>query len=384
MRTSLFHKGCFKQQHQQLLYKQCSNSIIKRNKSRHPFLRVYAYEVQKSEGLLSREEKDIKRRILITVDDSEDSELAVKWSTGHVYREGDQFHVMHVIPCITDQPVYRWPDNSGLGSNESITEIKQQQQEKISKRFKQILIDHNIPYEFDIVVENLADRNMPIGKVICQMAEKLNAVVVMASHGQSGMAEFLLGSVSNYVKHNCNQPFLLLHNTHLEQCDADNPCYTDRAVVVAVSDSEIAEKACKFAVDELYKDGDTFHLLHVVPQIPLEAVYSTGIDGLMYNMPPEERDMEETVSDIKEYINNRFEKYLISKNVPYKIHVAYEPAMETKKSVGEMICKDAVDLGARMLVLGAHTNKSAVADIAFGSVSSYCTHNAEVPLVILH
>eukprot|EP01024_Parvocaulis_polyphysoides_P037351 TRINITY_DN33281_c0_g3_i1.p1 TRINITY_DN33281_c0_g3~~TRINITY_DN33281_c0_g3_i1.p1 ORF type:complete len:119 (-),score=4.20 TRINITY_DN33281_c0_g3_i1:74-430(-) len=107
MRTSLFHKGCFKQQHQQLLYKQCSNSI-KRNKSRHPFLRVYAYEVQKSEGLLSREEKDIKRRILITVDDSEDSELAVKWSTGHVYREGDQFHVMHVIPCITDQPVYRW------------------------------------------------------------------------------------------------------------------------------------------------------------------------------------------------------------------------------------------------------------------------------------
>jgi hypothetical protein len=41
-----------------------------------------------------------------------------------------------------------------------------------------------------------------------------------------------------------------------------------RSILLPVDDSEESERACAWAVQHLYRPGDTFHLLRVVPSLP--------------------------------------------------------------------------------------------------------------------
>lgn len=50
------------------------------------------------------------------------------------------------------------------------------------------------------------------GSIVCKRAEQLNAAaVVMAKHNKGAMAEFFIGSVSNYCTHHSKAPVLIMH-----------------------------------------------------------------------------------------------------------------------------------------------------------------------------
>lgn len=50
-----------------------------------------------------------------------------------------------------------------------------------------------------------------MGHVLCKKADELDAVmVVMASHNKGRMAEFFLGSVTNYVTHHSKRPVVIV------------------------------------------------------------------------------------------------------------------------------------------------------------------------------
>jgi nucleotide-binding universal stress UspA family protein len=49
------------------------------------------------------------RRILISVDNSEASEAAVKWTMENLYHEGDEVHLIHVIPRLQLAATYGAP-----------------------------------------------------------------------------------------------------------------------------------------------------------------------------------------------------------------------------------------------------------------------------------
>eukprot|EP01025_Chloroclados_australasicus_P064976 TRINITY_DN877_c0_g1_i1.p1 TRINITY_DN877_c0_g1~~TRINITY_DN877_c0_g1_i1.p1 ORF type:complete len:386 (-),score=40.68 TRINITY_DN877_c0_g1_i1:340-1497(-) len=367
-----------------------SRGQIYRSKAR-PQLRlsVKAQQVQEKGGL-SDTESDYKRRIIVAVDDSEDSELACRWAVNQMYMEGDKFHIMHVVPKISQRPVYHWPDKSFLQiplTDELSRQMEEMQESKISSRFSSICEKTGVPYELDIIVEEPElTRKIPIGEVICNAARKIDAAaVVMGSHGKAALSEWFIGSVSNYVKHHATKPVMLLHNTHLEKCDAsEEPCNVDRSIVVAVNDSPLAERALLFAINNLYRQGDVFHLLHVIPQVPIENAYLIGIDGVIFNMTPTDRKLDEDNGEIKEYISRRFVGHLDAKNIPYEIDIIPERAWTSKEVVGEVICKKSADLEARMIVMGAPTKKSPMADFFMGSISSYCSHHSQVPVAVLH
>lgn len=50
-----------------------------------------------------------------------------------------------------------------------------------------------------------------VGHVLCKKADELDAVaIVMASHNKGRMAEFFLGSVTNYCTHHSHRPVVIV------------------------------------------------------------------------------------------------------------------------------------------------------------------------------
>lgn len=50
-----------------------------------------------------------------------------------------------------------------------------------------------------------------VGHVLCKKADELEAVaIVMASHNKGRMAEFFLGSVTNYCTHHSHRPVVIV------------------------------------------------------------------------------------------------------------------------------------------------------------------------------
>ena len=48
---------------------------------------------------------------------------------------------------------------------------------------------------------------------ICEFAQTVNAdLIVIGSHGRSGLSELFLGSVSNYVSHHVSSAVLIVHH----------------------------------------------------------------------------------------------------------------------------------------------------------------------------
>ena len=69
-----------------------------------------------------------------------------------------------------------------------------------------MLVAVQIPHQVEISKFSLTDDNDSIGSIICKRAEQINAVaVVLAKHNKGRIAEFFVGSVTNYCESNLNK-----------------------------------------------------------------------------------------------------------------------------------------------------------------------------------
>lgn len=69
-----------------------------------------------------------------------------------------------------------------------------------------------VPFQADIIKENLHRGEQSVANRICDMAARLDAnAVVMASHRIGKLSEFILGSIAMQCVHNCSAPVIVLH-----------------------------------------------------------------------------------------------------------------------------------------------------------------------------
>ncbi len=67
-----------------------------------------------------------------------------------------------------------------------------------------------LSYQLEVV--KYAADNDSIGSIVCKRAEQLMAtVVVLAKHNKGAIAEFFVGSVTNYCTKHCKSPVLVMH-----------------------------------------------------------------------------------------------------------------------------------------------------------------------------
>ncbi|GMH39939.1 hypothetical protein BSKO_07843 [Bryopsis sp. KO-2023] len=150
----------------------------------------------------------------------------------------------------------------------------------------------------------------------------------------------------------------------------------NRSLVVAVDDTDDSVRALEWTVNNVYRGGDSLHLLHVVPFIHRRTVPSA-----VYYTPPVDPGLQEQLTETAEVvINERFTPVLTDLGVGCKVDIISEGSNET---IAEAVCDGAVGLGASMVVVAAHKRHWLASWLA-GSKSTEVAKKAPIPVIVFH
>lgn len=152
-----------------------------------------------------------------------------------------------------------------------------------------------------------------------------------------------------------------------------------RNILVGIDESEASERACDWAVTNLYREGDELHLFHVIPPGQY-MVLSTdlGVEGVIQDDEETQRKVEQHAQELME---KKFASKLREKHIPFKVEIV--KFATDNESIGSIICKRADQLNAVVVVLAKH-NRGRVKEFFVGSVASYCTHHCKSPVLVMH
>lgn len=153
---------------------------------------------------------------------------------------------------------------------------------------------------------------------------------------------------------------------------ADSP--GTRALLIPVDDTNESEHACSWAASNIYRKGDTIHLLHVVPEPSMIHVWPG-----MY-VPPDDDAEKEEVDDAVRMIRKRFTNHLKSSKIPCQVHVAV--AGTETDHLAKLINEKAEELDAACVIMASH-GKSSFQELWTGSTSTNTTHTSSRPICII-
>ncbi|XP_030957778.1 universal stress protein PHOS32-like [Quercus lobata] len=149
-----------------------------------------------------------ERKILVAVDQGEESMHALSWCLKNVISENskDTLVLLYVKPpravfSALDGTGYLFSADMMVAMDKYSNDVAEFVVEKAKKMCKDL---------HDVKVETKIEHGDP-RDVICQMTEKLGAaVLVMGSHGYGLIKRALLGSVSNHCAQNVKCPVLIV------------------------------------------------------------------------------------------------------------------------------------------------------------------------------
>eukprot|EP00892_Ulva_mutabilis_P010199 jgi/Ulvmu1/7551/UM037_0095.1 len=333
-------------------------------------------------------QSNAKRQLILAVDNSKDSQYAVDWTLANFYRNGDKLHVVH---CLPGQPVDVL-SVTGMGVPVERLPYKQEQKVQLDQARKTLaemysdrMAQAEVDYEFNVVCEEGAAFGAGIGDNIVSMAAEVDATaVVVSSHRKSMLAEFMMGSISNFLVHQCEKPVIVLHAPRLEASMQHLKTTDTRNIVLAVDTSARSEKMADWTIQNVTRPGDHVHALHVIPAIPSTPVYQVYAEGMVSVLPgPSDEDVEAHRARLHADLETRLNALLPADgSVKMSVHVIEEDAVNPMESVGSAICHKAEELNAAALVcMSGH--KGPIQELFMGSVSSYLSHKSETPVLVL-
>lgn len=198
--------------------------------------------------------------------------------------------------------------------------------------------------------------------VIYETASSTRAnLIVMSTHGRSGLGRWLYGSVAEEVLRRVPVPMLLVSAVCRQTWAEDRPSQ----VLVPLDGSDEAEKALSPARDLALTLGSELLLLSVVEPI---AVYPY-------------RHLE-AIGDLAEIQEAEAEQYL--GQVATKLRTADGVAVSTRITHGEaaaQICAVAREVDAAAIAMFTH-GRSGLARVLLGSVATRTLHQSTVPVLI--
>lgn len=83
---------------------------------------------------------------------------------------------------------------------------------------------------------------------------------------------------------------------------------SDRVILIAVDDSEDSRKAFAWALENVYREGDCLHLVHVVPRLAFAAQY--GVPPVDFVPAADNSGYESAVQRAEQFIIDRFVREL--------------------------------------------------------------------------
>lgn len=155
-------------------------------------------------------------KILVAVDRSATSRQAFEAALSLAKPTGSSLVLLHILSLDDEEsphvPILFGKDFYASGASHSVIQIYEklwQAYEERGRALLQSLVDEAIAH--GIATEFTQGIGSP-GSIICEFAHRTGVdLIVMGRHGYSGLNEWLLGSVSNYVLHHAPCSVLIIH-----------------------------------------------------------------------------------------------------------------------------------------------------------------------------
>ncbi|WIA16917.1 hypothetical protein OEZ85_013843 [Tetradesmus obliquus] len=163
------------------------------------------------------------RHIVVAVDDSDEGSWSVGWVVQHLWRQGDLLHVLHVVPALPAHMSYSLaPD--GMMYSLPLPQLEEAQVEEshwrqlLLERLGPMLSSQGVNFQLDVITDYGSDPLQGVAAAVVATAERLNAAaLVLCGHSKGTMAEWLLGSVSDFAAHHAAVPVVVLHGSQFAE-----------------------------------------------------------------------------------------------------------------------------------------------------------------------
>jgi len=294
------------------------------------------------------------QRILVPLDTSELAEVALPYAEQMAGRLGSEITLMSVSHSAgeKEQRVFR----SYIEGTVEVTKER-------AKRYLQKPTGQDVKVESAILVGNPAEE-------IVDYADRENIdVIVMATHGRSGIGRWALGSVADKVLRATERPVVLIRAKGARP-DMLVEKGAFKRVLVPLDGSKESEAVIPYIEELASRLGAEVTLLQV-----LAIVYHVYISG---DAPAQVPYTEEEMKPLKASAETYLEKVgsgLRGKGVTTKCQVRVGAA-------GHEIIKLADEIGADIVAMSTH-GRSGVGRWVFGSVAEKVVRTGNAPVLLV-
>jgi nucleotide-binding universal stress UspA family protein len=299
------------------------------------------------------------RQILCPVYFDETSPIALEYARHVAQKTGGTIQLLHVVP--TDEiHLLRKVYHPESGGGASIVWAEKVAQDMLMKLAEEHLSD--TPHE--IVTRTSSD---PVTGILAAEKELRSDLVVMATHGRTGLTHFILGSVAEKVVRESSTPVLTTRSD--EKLGDVRPF---QKILVPIDIAESSNIALIYARQLAEQFHGTVYPLHIVPSdetlLRLRDVYHAREGEHGANLVLAEKTARQRLQELaQEHLSG----------VPYEtvLHVSGDP--------GKIIIETGRDIGADLMVMATH-GVTGILHFLLRSLTEKMVREADCPVLSLH
>jgi nucleotide-binding universal stress UspA family protein len=207
----------------------------------------------------------------------------------------------------------------------------------------------------------------PADEVIKYAEKNGIGLIIMGTHGRSGLTRWAIGSVANKVVRGTEVPVLL---TRSKPAGSAKDVQVIQKVLVPLDGSEVGENALPAVIELASRAAMELILLQAVPLA--FHVYPAG--DMVSQVPYSEREMEPIKEQVKSYLDG-----VVKRLSARGLKVSQQMAVGNPE---EVIIKKAEELKVDLVAMSTH-GRSGVSRWVFGSVADRVLSAGTTPLLLV-
>lgn len=291
------------------------------------------------------------RKIMVPLDGSQLSEIVLPYAAELAAKSGSKVTLVYVLPSVDE-----WYQVHQLYLEEMANVIRWAAKESEGKQ-----AGREITIDTQVLIGNPAEE-------ITEFADRTNVdLIVMATHGRSGIKRLALGSIAEEVEKTTNTPVVFIRSK--DNHPVMHETVKLNRVLVPLDGSQDSETVIPY-IKEL--------ALELNAEITLLRVLSTDIQDLLSRVYGCRTQIEELIEQTeglaRDYINNirtRLQNEGIAVKTIFKHGFA-----------ADMIVRVAEDTQADMIAMSTH-GMTGLKSWVFSSVANKVLHTSKTPLLLV-
>ena len=198
-------------------------------------------------------------------------------------------------------------------------------------------------------------------------------LIMMSTHGRSGVGRAVLGSVADQVLHAATAPVLLVRAAHQPGLQREGPYHK---ILVPLDRTALAERAVRYVATAAFAQNAEIILLHT--EHPTPVTVAPGAMGYMSFVAEQvdrhaDEEAERHRTEARSYLEATADAYLHGHG--WQAYVAIGDPVES-------ILQLSNDDGVELIAMATHA-RIGVDRLVHGSVAAGVLHRADVPVLLL-